>query len=154
MSGEDVHTLHVSSPEPHMYPDTHSLPSPDYPSSPPHYTQSAPSPFPQRCTYCAVFSIIGIVNVSKYPIYPPVLGLGIALICSTFAIPNVRPLLISVHRTAACECVCIHAPAPRFVNAAMKSGVQAEGFRSSGRRRYVCEVKSITNMLEGWRRSF
>lgn len=86
--------------------------------------------------------------------YPPVLGLGIALICSIFAILKVLPLLIKVHRTAACECVCIHAPAPRFVNAAMKSGVQAEGLRSSGRRRYVREAKSITNMLEGWRRSF
>lgn len=96
-----------------------------------------------------MFSIIGIVNVSKYPIYPPVLGLGIALICSIFAILNVFPLLINVHRTAACECVCIHAPALRFVNAAIKSGVQAEGLRLSGRRRYTCEAKSITNMLEG-----
>lgn len=105
-------------------------------------------------THCAVFSIIGIVNVSKYPQYPPVLGFGIALICSIFAIEKVRPRLMSVHSTAACECVWMHAPAPRFVKAAMNSGVHADGLSSSGRRMYSLVVKSMTNMFSGARRSF
>lgn len=41
--GQDVHTLHVSSPGPHRCLDAHSSPSPDYLSSPLHYTQSVPS---------------------------------------------------------------------------------------------------------------
>ena len=56
-----------------------------------------------KITHCAVFSMIGIVKVSKYPMYPPVYGLGIALICSMFAIDQVLPFVSKVHRTAAWE---------------------------------------------------
>jgi hypothetical protein len=36
----------------------------------------------------------------------------------------------------------------------MNRGVQADGLRPRGCRGYVCEAKSITNMLEGTKRSF
>jgi hypothetical protein len=89
----------------------------------------------EASTYWAVFSIIGILNRSKYPRLPTFpRPLGMPLICSICSIskqasfPNSRSTS-RVVRTAHWECVCMQQPAPR-VKAARNSGVQADGLRT------------------------
>ena len=69
-----------------------------------------------------MFSIIGITRRSKYPRYPFLREspLGTPLIISWFWISKVLSHN-RVTRTAACEWVCIHAPASRSLRLAPAS---------------------------------
>lgn len=110
-------------------------------------------------TYCAVFSIIGTLNLSKYPNIPFPGPLGIPLICSILSISKQASFppsrsASSVTSTAHWECVCIQQPAPRRSNAERNNGVHADGLRAEGRRRYCLVEKSMTNMSDGFISSF
>jgi hypothetical protein len=92
------------------------------------YSSIAFSKLSVKSSSCAVFSIIGIVSVSKKPRLPASRPLGIPLICSMHEIWKGREedwvegswacSMRSVTRTAHCECVWIQQPAPRLLKAA------------------------------------
>ena len=106
------------------------------------YASIAASNAPVKSSSNAVFSIMGTRRVSWNPNRPALpLPFGMPLICSI--------LLISKHASLPCsfstrsvisthhwECVCMQQPAPRS-KAARKRGVQSEGLRLGGFRRYT-----------------